>query len=719
MSTRHSNSRRERERTALAGALWPSARIGEALYSLARRAGLPATCPDACSPPPDLPADQMTTWIEAAADRGGIQADQVFVALGEIPTVVSQGAPALLRLRAVDGEPFLAIVGSGCRFVSTLGPDLRIHRLRVATVCATVRQPFEAPIEPEVDGVLDRVKMAPRSRERARAAMIAERLNAARFRGCWLLRLPAGARVRDEAREVGLPRRVAVLVSAHLIQYVLFVLSWWLLGRGALNGTIDRGWLLGWMLLLVSLVPFRLLTTWAEGLIAVAAGASLRRRLLRGALRIDRQEVRRKGAGQLFGLVVEAAAIESLALSGGLLAFFSLIELGIAAVVLCAGAGVLAVPLLAAWAGLDGWLAWRYVRRRRTWTDERLLMTDHLLECMVGHRTRLVQQPVDERHLHEDESLDRYVETGRAMDRSSLWLTAIVPRGWLFLAFAALAPALVAGSSPARVAVSIGGMLLAYRALRRLSTGLSNLTGAAIAGYSVAPLARAASRREAAPSPSVALAPRHQDRTSVDAVAVHARDLTFRYRGQGEPVLRGCTLSIPRGARLLLEGPSGSGKTTFASMLAGLQAPESGLLLVDGLDRSVLGAAGWRSRVIMAPQAHDNYLVGGSLAFNLLMGRRWPAQREDLTEAEEVCRELGLGELLDRLPGGLHQAVGETGWQLSQGERTRVFLARALLQRPELLVLDESFSALDSENVDRAIRCVLHRAPTLLAIAHT
>ena len=183
--------------------------------------------------------------------------------------------------------------------------------------------------------------------------------------------------------------------------------------------------------------------------------------------------------------------------------------------------------------------------------------------------------------------------------------------------------------------------------------------------------------------------------------------------------MRGCTLSIPRGARLLLEGPSGSGKTTFASMLAGLEAPDSGLLLVDGLDRSVLGAAGWRSRVIMAPQAHDNYLVGGSLAFNLLMGRRWPAQREDLTEAEEVCRELGLGELLDRLPGGLHQAVGETGWQLSQGERTRVFLARALLQRPELLVLDESFSALDSENVDRAIRCVLHRAPTVLAIAHT
>ena len=63
--------------------------------------------------------------------------------------------------------------------------------------------------------------------------------------------------------------------------------------------------------------------------------------------------------------------------------------------------------------------------------------------------------------------------------------------------------------------------------------------------------------------------------------------------------------------------------------------------------------------------------------------------------------------------------IGETGWQLSQGERTRVFLARALLQKPEVLLLDESFSALDPENVDKTIRCVLRRASTVLAIAHT
>jgi ATP-binding cassette subfamily B protein len=122
--------------------------------------------------------------------------------------------------------------------------------------------------------------------------------------------------------------------------------------------------------------------------------------------------------------------------------------------------------------------------------------------------------------------------------------------------------------------------------------------------------------------------------------------------------------------------------------------------------------------VVAAPQFHENYVLTGTFAFNLLMGRRWPASPEDLLEAEAICRELGLGELLDRMPAGMLQLVGETGWQLSHGERSRLYIARALLQNAALVVLDESFAALDPETLSRALRCVLDRASTVLVIAH-
>jgi ATP-binding cassette subfamily B protein len=108
----------------------------------------------------------------------------------------------------------------------------------------------------------------------------------------------------------------------------------------------------------------------------------------------------------------------------------------------------------------------------------------------------------------------------------------------------------------------------------------------------------------------------------------------------------------------------------------------------------------------------------GSLAFNLLMGKRWPPGPGDLEQADRLCRELGLGDLVDRMPSGLLESVGEGGWLLSHGERSRVFLARALLQDADLILLDEAFGALDPDNLDTAITCALRRAKTLVVVAH-
>ena len=122
--------------------------------------------------------------------------------------------------------------------------------------------------------------------------------------------------------------------------------------------------------------------------------------------------------------------------------------------------------------------------------------------------------------------------------------------------------------------------------------------------------------------------------------------------------------------------------------------------------------------MVAAPQFHDNHVLTETFAFNLLMGRRWPPQSEDVEAAENICRELGLDDLLIRMPAGLWQLVGETGWQLSHGERSRLYMARALLQGADVIVLDESFAALDPETLQRCLRCVLQRAATMLVIAH-
>jgi ATP-binding cassette subfamily B protein len=504
------------------------------------------------------------------------------------------------------------------------------------------------------------------------------------------------------------------------MQTLLLLLSWWIVGRGALNGWLDWGSLLAWALLLLTLVPFRLLAIWSQGRLAIGVGRILKSRLLYGALRLEPEEIRHHGAGQLLGLVIESEAVESLALSGGFLALVAGVELIMAAVVLGTGAvGQLHTLLLLGWIALAFPIGWWYFQHFRHWTEVRLRMTHDLVERMVGHRTRLAQEARERWHDGEDQTLEQYYAQSREMDWAAI-VQAAIPGGWLVLGLLGLISAFVSDrSSPAALAVSLGGTLVAARALVKLTAGLSHLMGAVIAWQRVAPFTRAAARPEVGGLPifALALGPHGCD-TADGQLLLEAHDLSFRYHERGEPVLRGCNLRVCMGDRILLEGLSGGGKSTLASLLIGLRPTQSGLLLLRGLDQQTLGPAGWRRQVAAAPQFHENYVLTGTFAFNLLMGRRWPARPEDLQEAEVVCRELGLGDLLDRMPAGMLQLVGETGWQLSHGERSRLYIARALLQNAALVVLDESFAALDPETLGQALRCVLDRASTVLVIAH-
>lgn len=706
---------------------WPIARLGEALEQLAQTSGL-GVSPVSRAPFPEPPtrADDphLGAWLETSAGWLGIEAEPIETPYPDIEALVQGAGPALLYLPG-DSARFLALLEGSRRTVTLLDPDLNQRRLPVTVVCAALRQPLEAPLVAEVDHLLDEVGVSGRRRTQARQVILRERLSSVRLQAGWLLRLQPGNNLKAQLYQARLPQRLLAFLGVYTLHYFIWLLAWWVVGHTALQGRFDQGWLVAWGLLLLSLIPVQLLATWWQGQLALKAGTLLKQHLLAGALRLLPEEVRHQGAGQFLGQVIESEAVETLALNGGLLGLMAGLELLVAATILGAGAGgMVQLSLLLGWLALTAWLGWRYFTQRRAWTKTRLGMTHELVERMVGHRTRLAQEAPHRWHSGEDGELAAYLGHSQQMDQMTSRLVILVPRGWLGLGLVGLIPTFVAGgNNSAGLAVSLGGMLLIYQALRKLVPSLLSLADAAIAWRQVETLFRAAARLKQPGAPAFTLKPAPaQVETEGAPLAptplIEANNLVFRHRQAGEPVLQGCHLRLQAGDRLLLEGPSGGGKSTLAMGLAGLRRPEAGLLLLHGHDAQSWGDIGWRQRVAAAPQFHENHVLTETFAFNLLMGREWPPRPGDIEAAAAICEELGLGDLIQRMPAGLLQMVGETGWQLSHGERSRLYLARALLQEADLTILDEAFAALDPETMRRALHCALNRARTLLVIAH-
>ena len=697
---------------------WSTPQLAQAIEVLAAISGMK---PRTAQIPNDsgtasVPRGAVEKWIHDNATWYGLEAEHVDVTYDIVDQMLQQIGPALLEIPGNGKPQFLVLLGDD-KPVSVLAPDLSTKKVSPSWVRSRLVESLEEPLSREVQPLIELAGIPQQRRERARAALIRERLRNKSVTSFWKLRIPPGASFAHQLRQAKIPSRFLGLILAYLGEYALWILSWWLVGKGALEGTFDSGWLLAWALLLLTIVPFRLLSTWLQGVVSIGVAALLKRRLLYGALRLTPEEIRMQGVGQFLSRVLESEAVEAMALSGGFSALISVIELLAAFFVLSWGSsGSLLCLLLGAWILLMSYFGYDFYVRRKTWTAARLHMTHDLIERMVGHRTRMAQESHAHWHDGEDEQLDRYLQVSKNVDQSALRLVALAPRGWLIVALLGLAPAFAYGTnSPEKLAIAIGGILVAYRAFKRVATSLWRLEDAAISWKQVSSLFHAAARPEPVGIPLLGsgIEPNADGRNLVEV-----QDLTFRYPDRGEPVLRKCSFSIRPQDRILLQGHSGDGKSTLASLLIGMRTPQSGLLLLDGLDWQTLGIDGWRRRIVSAPQFHENHVLTETLAFNLLMGRGWPASQKDMDEAEEICRELGLGDLLDRMPAGLLQMVGETGWQLSHGERSRLYIARALLQRASMIILDESFAALDPDTLRRSLRCVLKRAPALMVIAH-
>jgi len=207
-------------------------------------------------------------------------------------------------------------------------------------------------------------------------------------------------------------------------------------------------------------------------------------------------------------------------------------------------------------------------------------------------------------------------------------------------------------------------------------------------------------------------------RKAANKTAIEFKDVEFHYETEAgeEPqvILKKLNLKIARGSRVALVGPSGAGKSTVFSLIERFYEPTAGQILLDGQPVTEFSRQSLRQQLGYVEQ--DAPVLAGSLKDNLLLGK---ADATD-QELEQVLNQVNLAEVLKRDTKGLSAEVGEDGIMLSGGERQRLAIARALLASPEILLLDESTSALDGPNEQRmreAIDAVAHDR-TLLVIAH-
>lgn len=198
------------------------------------------------------------------------------------------------------------------------------------------------------------------------------------------------------------------------------------------------------------------------------------------------------------------------------------------------------------------------------------------------------------------------------------------------------------------------------------------------------------------------------------AGAIVLEDVTFGYPGQDEVVLKDVRATFPAGAKIAVLGVSGAGKTTLIDLLHRHYDPQAGAIRIDDLDLRALALP--ELRRCIAVVAQDTMLLPGSIADNI----RYASPDADDAAVARAAELAGIGDFVDTLPRGYDTEVGPRGTRLSGGQRQRIAIARAVLQDPLVLILDEATSGVDTETETRIGAAIdtLFGARTRIVVGH-
>jgi ATP-binding cassette subfamily B protein len=701
---------------------WPAESLGQAMEAIAERV-LPKQRPRRLSPVPqgigEASALDLSRWLEDAGARLGVIVEPKDRTLLTAEALLAEGGPVLVVTPTGYGRRFHVLLGlrAGSRQVALLAPNQGVVRVSTTEVDTVLAGALAVP-----EQLVAFCTQAGFSKEGTQAA---ERvLNAGTGKGelcSGFSFAPAESGFGARFAEAGGVSVLVTSIALYLFTFGLYIASWWLIGSAAMEGHLSRGWLLAWAIMLLTFVVCRGAAIWGAGRLAVHVGGLTRERLLGGILRLSSDTVRARGVGSLLGVVLDADALDALARTGGPTLLADVAQCLCGALVLLAGAAPIAhAVLLLFWLLAAAFLVRRLYRRVLAWADARLALTDDLVETMVGYRTMVAQVPPEKRHLGEDRVVDDYARKEAAMDREMARLAVLIPRGWLVVAIAALAPSFAAtrGGTPL-VAVSLGGILLIYLALRRvaLETG-PGLAAAFVAWRGTRPITAAAAV-PGGPAEQVAVLPTEiDDATQGRRALLVGRDVSYRYPGRLEPVLRGADFEVRRGDRVLVEGASGSGKSTLGALLCGV-APALGRIALAGrlrppqpAPRAMAAAGGQRAASPRKPHPLRAACCSTSPWPTLAAEqRRRGGIRADLRRARAVGTA--------RADAGRHSADGGRQRLAALAGREGACVRRA---RPGAAGgharAGRELRDARPRNLDLVLECILRRSETLLVVSH-
>lgn len=454
-------------------------------------------------------------------------------------------------------------------------------------------------------------------------------------------------------------------------------------------------------------VGFSLLGGWQSATLCAEVSASLRRELSGAYLRADWSTQHDDISGQLQDLLTSfsssgAAIVASLlnAITSGLslvaLLLFAVLVDPIAALVTMVAVGVLIVLI-------------RPIRQRVRRASAESARAGIAFAAHVNEVSRLgLEMHVFDTREPMREHLDDAIGERARIERRVGIMAGLVPTVYNGVAYLALllALAVVAAADQADLR-SVGAVMLVM--LRSLSYGQGLQTSLTSINASRPFLAEIDDRRNRYLGSSA-----HRGDEPLERVEALTLDhVDFAYQSD-TPVLTDVSVSFRPGEIVGLVGPSGSGKSTLVQLLLGLRRPTQGTVTCNGRHIEQFRAEDWARRVTFVPQ-HPQ-LIDGSIADNVRFFR------EDVSDAEiaSAVRRAHLDSDVATWPDGLHHQVGSGGSKLSGGQQQRVCIARALVERPDVLVLDEPTSALDtaSELAIRQTLAQLRGEVTVIIVAH-